>query len=213
MLKLKSQLTCSYCSRIYKDPITLPCNDSICGEHLSERDVVKQNKIICKNCNQEYPVKENVFESNNVLTKLIDSQSYLSVDEASLKQELEVSVRKFFQLYDAFIQNKTQLESEVFEHFQEMRFQIDQQREELKKKIDDISLGMIDETKKYEAIYLKNLKEKLFENFSSSFDESQSIENELNQIEETFRDPNLLFETIKDMKTRRVFERDSIHIK
>jgi hypothetical protein len=184
MLKLKSHLTCSNCSKIYKDPIILQCNDSIRGEHLKDRDVVKQNKIKCKNCNHEYPVKGNAFESNNVLTKLIESQSYLSDEEKSLKQEFEASVRKFFQFYDDFIQNKTQLESDVFEHFQEMRFQIDQQREELKKKIDDISLGMIDETKKYEAIYLQDLKEKLFENFSSSFDERQSLDNELNQIED-----------------------------
>ena len=78
MLKLKSQLTCSYCSKIYKHPIILPCNDPICGEHLRDRDVVNPNKIKCKNCNQEYPVKGNAFESNNVLTKLIESQSYLS---------------------------------------------------------------------------------------------------------------------------------------
>jgi hypothetical protein len=35
---------------------------------------------------------------------------------------------------------KTQLESDVFEHFQEIRFQIDEQREKLKEKIDDIAL-------------------------------------------------------------------------
>jgi hypothetical protein len=94
-----------------------------------------------------------------------------------------------------------------------MRFQIDQKREELKKKIDDIALAMIDETKKYEAIYLKNLKEKLFENFSSSFDESQSIENELNQIEETFRDPNLLIKTIKQMQRKQEESLNEIQFK
>jgi hypothetical protein len=54
MFKWKSQLTCSYCSKIYKHPIQLPCDDSICGEHLSERDVVKENKIKCKECNGEF---------------------------------------------------------------------------------------------------------------------------------------------------------------
>jgi len=44
MLKLKSQLTCSYCWKIYKDPILFTCDDSICREHLSERDVVKQKE-------------------------------------------------------------------------------------------------------------------------------------------------------------------------
>ena len=40
-----------------------------------------------------------------------------------------------------------------------MRFQIDEHREETKKRIDEIALDMIDQTKNYEGIYLKNLKE------------------------------------------------------
>jgi hypothetical protein len=71
---------------------------------------------------------------------------------------------------------------------------------------------MIDETKKYEAIYLKNLKEKLLENFSSSF-ESQSLGNELNQIEETFRDPYLLIETVKDMQQKQKESLNDIKMK
>jgi hypothetical protein len=43
-----------------------------------------------------------------------------------------------------------------FNRFQEIRFQIDEQREEFKEKIDGIALAMIDETKKYVAIYLNN---------------------------------------------------------
>jgi len=161
MLKLKSQLTCSYCSQIYKDPILMPCDDSICREHLSERNVVKENEIKFNECNKEFAVKENEFKSSNVLTKLVESQSYLSVDETTIKHELEVSVRKFFEFHDKFIQIKTQLESNVFEYFQEMRFQIDEQREKLKEKIDVIALKMIDQIKEYEEIYSKSLKDKL----------------------------------------------------
>jgi len=84
------------------------------------------------------------------LRKFIESQSYLSEEESSLKKELEESIRKFFEYYDEFAQNKTKLDMDVFEHFQEIRFKIDQHREELKKRIDEIALAMIDETNKYE---------------------------------------------------------------
>jgi hypothetical protein len=96
MLKSKSNWACSYCSKIYKHPIILPCNHSICLQHLSEKTVVKENKIICKECNKEFGVKENKFESNYALAKLIDSQSYLSDEEKSLKQELEDSILRYF---------------------------------------------------------------------------------------------------------------------
>jgi hypothetical protein len=47
-----------------------------------------------------------------------------------------------------------------------MRFKIDEQRDELKKGIDDIALAMIDQTKKHQETYLKNLNER----FSSVHD-------------------------------------------
>ena len=58
---------------------------------------------------------------------------------------------------------KREIKPDVFEHFQEMRFQIDEHREKLKEKIDEIALKMIDDSKKYEAMYLRNIKEKLFQ--------------------------------------------------
>ena len=95
MLKSKkSQLTCSFCSKIYKDPIDLPCGDSICREHLSDKDVVKVNRIKCKKCNGEFGVKSNEFKSNEDVKNSIESKSYLSEDEMSLKQKLEESIRK-----------------------------------------------------------------------------------------------------------------------
>ena len=204
----KSQLTCSYCSKIYKDPILLPCGDSICRQHLSERDVVKANRIKCKKCNEEYQVKDNQFKSNNQLKNSIESHSYLSSEEINLKHELEQSIRTFFEFYDEFIQNRNKSESDVFDHFQELRFQIDEHRERLKEKIDDIALAMIDLIKKHEAVYLKELNE----NFSS-FDDCKSLENELNQIEETFRRPNLLIQTIQEMQRKHEQSLNEIQMK
>jgi hypothetical protein len=166
----------------------LPCGDVICREHLSERSVVKENKIKCTKCNQDFQVKHCEFKSNNELKNLIESRSYLRSIELKLKQKLEELIRKFFQIYDEFIQNKSILEFDVFEHFQEMRFQIDLHRAMLKEKndeIDEIAMAMINDTEKYEVLYLKNIKEDF-----SSFDDCKSLEHELNQIEELFRDPN-----------------------
>ncbi len=99
IISQKSQLTCSYCSRKVKDPILLPCEDSICREHLSESDIVKENIIKCKECSDEFRVRENQFKSNNELTQLIESQSYLNEEVINLKQELEISITKLFEFY------------------------------------------------------------------------------------------------------------------
>jgi hypothetical protein len=196
----KSHLTCSYCSRIVKGPIALPCDETICREHLSERDVVKQNKIKCKKCSEEFQVNGLEFKSNIELMKLLESHSYLSSEELKLKRELEDSIQKFFEFYDEFSQKRTKLDLDVYNHYQELRFQINQHREELKEKsdeIDEIALAMIDQTKKYEALYLRNIKEGF-----SLFDDCKSLEHVLNQIEETFRNPNLLIQSIKEMQQK-----------
>ena len=104
MNKWKLNLTCSYCSKIYKEPFELPCKDNICRQHLSERDVIKENRLKCKECNAEFGVKNNEFKYNEAFAKLIESHSYLSEEEFRLKQELEEAIDKFFEFYDEFSQ-------------------------------------------------------------------------------------------------------------
>jgi hypothetical protein len=198
MLKLKSNWTCSYCSKIFKDPILLPCEDNICRQHLKEKDVVKQSKIKCVKCEENFPIKDHEFKSNKTLKQLLEDKSYLSDEESSLKQNLEESIRKFFGFYDEFILNKSKVDTDVFNHFQELRFQIDEHRERLKAKIDDVALELIEQTKKCEAEYLKEVKENLL----SSFDGSKSLDKDLEEIEECFRNPNLLIQSIKDLQQR-----------
>jgi hypothetical protein len=132
-----------------------PRQISICRGHLSERDIAKQNKIKCKACNEEIEVKNIEFKSNEAISKLKDSHSYLNVEELKLKREIEESIKKFFEFYDEFIQNRTKLDMDVFDHFHEMGFKIDEHRVELKKRIDDIALAMIDKTKKCQEEYLQ----------------------------------------------------------
>ena len=56
--------------------IVLPCDDSICREHLSKRQ-----------CIEELGVKGNNFKSNEAISKLIGSQSYLNERELRLKHD------------------------------------------------------------------------------------------------------------------------------
>jgi len=56
---------------------------------------------------------------------------------------------------------------------------------------------MIDQTKRSEEMYLKNIKEHF-----SSFDDSKSLQIKLTEIEETFRNPNLLIESIREIQQK-----------
>ena len=165
MNRWKSSLTCSYCSKIFKDPIELPCSHNLCKRHLAEKNVNKEKRIKCGKCKQAFEVKDNEFKTINLVKDQLDELLYLSDKEVSLKKQIEDSIQMFFQMYEQFTLNKTKLELDAHEHFQEIRFKLDEHREELKQKIDDIYMEMIDKTKKFEATYLKNLKEKLETSF------------------------------------------------
>jgi hypothetical protein len=188
-MSLKSNLTCSFCSKIFKDPVELPCEDFICKEHLTAKDVQKQNKIKCLECKKEFPVKNEEFKSVKLIQKQLNNKLYLSDNEKCLKKQIDESIRDFCKLYEEFTQNKTILDLNVYNHLHELRFQIDEHHEKLKQKIDDIALAVIEQTKKFEAFYLKCLNEKLdapLELFNK-----KSIDDDFKEIEELFRDPNL----------------------
>jgi hypothetical protein len=198
MNRLKSTLTCSYCSKIFHDPIELPCKHNLCEEHLFEKDVSKQNKIKCAECKNDYEVKDNDFKSIEILKQLIDEHVYLSDEEFSIKKQIQDSIRQFFQMYEEFTLNKTSIDSDAHNYFQEIRFKLDEHREKLKEKIDDIYMKMIDKTKKFEATYLKSLEDQLEASLKSF--ETKSLEQSLKEIEDTFRNPNLLIESIREMQ-------------
>jgi len=158
--------------------------------HLTEKDVVKQNRIKCAECKKDFEVKDNEYKLNNFVKKLLDDQAYLSDEEFSLKNNIQDSIRKFFQMFEEFTLNKTRIDLDVHNHFTEIRFKLDEHREELKVKIEDIYMEMIEMTKKFEAIYLNSLEDKL--NASLRSFGTKSLEKSLKETDESFRDPNLL---------------------
>ena len=91
MKRWKSSLVCSYCSKIFKDPIELPCSHHLCKEHLTEKTVAKENRIKCGECKQDFEVKNKDFKTNNLVKKQIDELVYLSDEEFSLKKQIEHS--------------------------------------------------------------------------------------------------------------------------
>jgi hypothetical protein len=96
MNNFKSTLTCSYCSKILKDPIKLPCKGNLCKEHLTEKSVIKQNRIKCAKCKQEFEVVDNEFKLNNFIKKQLDDHVYLSDEEVSLKKKFKIQYDNSF---------------------------------------------------------------------------------------------------------------------
>jgi hypothetical protein len=80
----------------------------------------------------------------------------------------------------------------------------------LKDKIDEIALEMIESTKNYEYHHMKTLNENS-DSFLKPF-ATISVNDRLNKIEETFRDPNLLNQTIQEMQQKQETSLNEIHL-
>ena len=201
-MSLKSKVTCFQCSKILNNPIELPCRDTICSNHLQEANCIKENKIKCLKCNQTFSIRDNNnFHFNQMAKLFLDEFKFLSLNEMILKKQIEDGFKCFYQIQKELMQSKNELALQCFDHFQELRRQIDLHREEskekindiqLKNKIDDIALDMIDKTKVCEASYSN------MPYFNVSF---KTIDENVNELNEIFRDPKLSLEQIKEIKS------------
>jgi hypothetical protein len=85
---------------------------------------------------------------------------------------------------------------------------MDLHREEVKEKLDEIYLAMIEQTKTFEINYMKSLDAKLTSTLKAY--ETKSVQIELNEIDEKLRDPNIRIEsliqtqvtTLEDIKSK-----------
>ena len=201
-MSLKSYLTCKHCSKIFKKPISLPCGHSLCQEHLIESN----HSIKCITCDKEFILNQDMFALNHVVNDLINDEMFLSENERNLKAKIQNSFVKLNKLnneLDETQQTFRNFEMEFYEHFQEIRRQIDLHREEEqfllnKEKIDSIALDMIYKTIEFQRPYFQRLNKIVVEFLQFKIIQI-NIEDESKQLNETFRDPNLSLDSINKM--------------
>jgi hypothetical protein len=206
-MHFKFYLTCSLCNKILHKPILLPCGDTICQEHLNEKKCLKDNRITCKICKQEFHVKNDDFKSNKLVAKQIEDEIYLTENEKTLKQQVEDSYQVILDLSEQLHETKLSIDLKCFEHFQEIRRLIDLHREEsmlnnqnISDELCNVSLDMIDKAHKMEEAYLKKSESILNSNNHTSLIRTDSETDIQAFLKETFRQPSLTIKTITFIK-------------
>ena len=193
-MSLKSELTCNICALVLKDPITLPCLSAICREHLN--DVAAKNSLIkCMKCDKEFEVPESGFRSNEMANNIIEKELYLSDEEKTIKHAIENLIQKLEGLKKDVKQKIFDLERTHCDHFSEVRSQIDIQREELKAKIDEISLKMIDQVNDMEKEHKTKMEEAILATCTQDTQKSREI------LVQEFRKPGLLIQEVNRLQS------------
>ena len=155
----KSDFVCAFCSRILKNPINLPCGDSICKHHLDDSSSLKDNSIKCMvdSCKRKFNLDSNVFAPNKTVKNLLEKETHLSEKEKTLKKKMLDIVKEFKESAHEYRQSKLSINSLCHDRFQEIYQQLEVQRENLKELIDLIYWEMLREAKHVESRFSSSL--------------------------------------------------------
>ena len=177
--QMKRLLECDLCNDVILDPVTLPCDNTICRSHLDKllTDASNEkNTFLCLVCHKEHIIPKKGFIVNNRIQKLLT---------------LDLNIMKASPLFDECIkeienakENVLKVEElqkngemYIYDYFENIKRQVDIRREDLKLKIDNFSDEIIKSVELNQKSYIKLSKEvnKITENINKS-------KNELNDL-------------------------------
>jgi len=210
---MESALICRFknCNKFFKDPILLPCYESICNNHLKD---IKEDKFNCVFCKKDHQIPENGFLLQKSLIDILNLNFHLTDQGKEAKKvlkELEKCIEDI-----EMINNDP--ENYIFEYFLNIRNKIDLERERLKLSIDMISdqlmiklndyqkecklnLDKIKQLNKQTQIDLNKLKQQTSdwqEMLRSPKLEDQNIKTIKNEIDQNLNKPLEVFEELKE---------------
>lgn len=155
-MNITEELKCKYCNEIYKNPITLNCcGDNICKQHVEELLLRENssNNFACplcfdKNVNQKLNV-------NKFMQKMLTSRlQNFQID--SKYREIFENIKKEFQE----LETNTK-ETAIYEEINDLKMQVDLDREKLKAEIDKQADDLFQQLESYEKRFKAEYKSKI----------------------------------------------------
>jgi hypothetical protein len=147
---LEESTRCKKCSKLLEKPILLPCGNAICEKHQLE--VGENSKAIyCSICDldHEIPAKGG-FSRILALEKLIE-KNINSIELGDEYKSTNERIKKFSEVFEKFEKLKTDPELIIHEKIDRIKANIDLRREELKSKIDQEALALINNLDEFEV--------------------------------------------------------------
>ena len=168
-------LTCNICEKYFSNPITLPCGNSVCGEHIDETG----SDYKCEICSKKHAVPEDGFCINKNIVKLSKLNNHLDDKTKSLHQIID-EFEKVLKELSLLCRDPA---SFIFDYVSEAKFKIDLEREKLIERIHKVSDGMLDKLVKFEDDAKANLK-----SIDDLLDRHQLEIDKLEQLSEKWKD-------------------------
>ena len=155
-MDIERNLTCKYCNKVYNEPITLPCGESLCRQHINELlSIDDANTFYCPFCNEQNLNKN--FKVSKTIQYLLDMEAH--------KITIDPKYTRIFTDFKTEIGNLEIIlndpENYIYEEINEVKRQVDLDREKAKAEIDKLADDYIQQLetheKQFKAQYKTNV--------------------------------------------------------
>lgn len=192
---------CDQCSTSFVDmnaktfivPVTLPCGSTVCISHVKNH----QKKLKCTLCKDIHSPPKGGFQPNKHLQRALEQyqvfNAYPVVDEC--RKHIKSNATKLDELES--LANKP--EAFINDYFEEIKKQVVQRREQLKKEIDEYSIQTLFQVEKVKAGCLKNSPRA-----RNALIELVASKEELQHLKDTFNTLEVKEEKFNSTKTKLV---------
>ena len=145
-LNAKTYFICKFCNKVLANSVILPCNCTICDEHVNEF-YTNENRTCCVLCGKETKITRDNVKKDTFSDYIVENNLYLTNNELRLKKNSDLQIEKVNTAFNEFIKRSAELEVIQYDQFFDLKTKVDIRREELKMKIDEIAEKMIDQIK------------------------------------------------------------------
>ena len=169
MNRIRDAIKCAICLEILESPVILPCSDTICKKHVTNRD---SDAIRCEKCGVEHQIPTNGFTTLPFLEEIIKSE-IATLDLGSVHKEAKKSCESFEKDLKEFEVLLKDPNFYTHERISELKNSVQLKGEELKLRIDQETKKFIDDLEEYDRKTREYLSSNEFK------EESKNLENEL----------------------------------
>jgi len=195
--KIKNLFDCDLCHQVLVDPISFPCGNNVCKDHLDKlmKNISKdKSSFQCEICQEEHFIPKSGFKVNKGLHHGLEIQLN-TLKLTPIFDECKAVIKMARGRVTEIETLEKNSEGYIYEYFEDIKRQVDIRREDLKMEIDKYSDEVIQSIEGAQLNYIKISKQ--VNQISTNIEQSKNELDDYVKRFDTFEIDERKFEAIK----------------
>ena len=195
--KFKKFFDCDLCHQALVDPISFPCGNNVCKDHLDKllKNVSKEKCFFqCEICQEEHFIPKSGFKVDKRLQRGLEIQ-FNTLKLTPIFDECKAVIKTVHEKVAKIEMLEKNSEVYIYDYFEDIKRKVDIRREDLKMKIDKYSDEVIQSIEGTQVNYIKISKQ--VNQISTNIEQSKKELDDYVKRFDTFDINDSKFEAIK----------------